>query len=161
MIRRTVPNPLISLVILAVWLLLNGPSAGQLLLGLGLALAIPLLVAPLKPDRPRIRRPLRAVLLFGIVLYDIVKAAIDLAILILGPESRVRSTYLWVPLELRDPYAIAALAGIITMTPGTLSSDLSPDGRQLLVHCFHTDDPDATIAEIKARYERRLKEIFE
>jgi multicomponent K+:H+ antiporter subunit E len=160
-IRRVLPNPLISGVILVVWLLLNGPSAGQLLLGLVLALSIPVLVAPLKPDRPRIRRPARAALLFAIVLYDIVKAAIDLAILILGPESRVRSTYFWVPIELRDPYAIAALAGIITMTPGTLSSDLSPDRRHLLVHCFHTDDVDATIAEIKDRYERRLKEIFE
>lgn len=161
MIRRVLPNPLISLVILGVWMLLNGPSAGQLLLGLTLALAIPLLVAPLKPDRPRIRRPVRAAVLFAIVLHDIVKAAVDLAILILGPESRVRSTYVWVPLELRDPYAITALAGIITMTPGTLSSDLSPDGRFLLVHCFHTNDAEATVAEIKERYERRLLEIFE
>ncbi len=158
---RLVPNPLISAVILVVWLLLNGPSAGQLLLGLVLALGVPVLVAPLKPDRPHIRRPVRAVALFGLVLADIVKAAIELAVRILGPEARVRPTYFWVPLDLRDPYAIAALAGIITMTPGTLSSDLTPDRRYLLVHCFHTDDADATIAEIKNRYERRLKEIFE
>lgn len=161
MIRRVVPNPLISLVIFVVWLLLNGPSAGQLLLGLVLAFTIPVLVAPLKPDRPRIRRPARAAVLIAIVLHDIVKAAIELAIRILGPESRIRPTYFWVPIELRDPYAIAALAGIITMTPGTLSSDLTPDRRHLLVHCFHTEDAAATIAEIKDRYERRLKEIFE
>jgi multicomponent K+:H+ antiporter subunit E len=158
---RVLPNPVISLAILVVWLLLNGPSAGHALLALALALAIPLLVSRLKPDKPRIRRPLRALMLFLLVLGDIVRAAIDLAILILGPESRVRSTYVWVPLEVRDSYAIAALAGIITMTPGTLSSDLSPDGRHLLVHCFHTDDPGATVAEIKTRYERPLMEIFE
>jgi multicomponent K+:H+ antiporter subunit E len=47
------------------------------------------------------------------------------------------------------------------MTPGTLSSDLSADGRTLLVHCLETDDPEGTVATIKSRYERRLKEIFE
>lgn len=161
MIRRLLPNPVISLAILVVWLLLNGPSVGHGLLGAVLALAIPQLVARLKPDKPRIRRPLRALALFLLVLGDIVKAAIELAIRILGPESRIRPTYFWVPLDVRDPYAIAALAGIITMTPGTLSSDLTPDRRYLLVHCFHTDDPEATIREIKERYERPLKEILE
>ena len=55
---------------------------------------------------------------------------------------------------------IAALAGIITMTPGTLSAELAPDGRHLLVHCFHLDDADATVAQIKQRYESPLREIF-
>jgi multicomponent K+:H+ antiporter subunit E len=47
------------------------------------------------------------------------------------------------------------------MTPGTVSSDLSEDGHSLLVHCLDAPDPKATVAEIKNRYERRLKEIFE
>ena len=53
------------------------------------------------------------------------------------------------------------LAGTITMTPGTLTADISACGRALLVHCLDTDDPDAVRDEIKQRYERRLKEIFE
>lgn len=158
---RLLPNPLISAAILIIWLLMNGASIGQALLGLVLALLIPKLVGGLRPDHPRIRSPRTIVVLSFVVLHDIVKSAIDLALRILGPESRVRPVYFWVPLAVRDPHAIAALAGIITMTPGTLSADLSPDRRHLLVHCFHTDDVDATIAEIKDRYERRLLEIFE
>jgi multicomponent K+:H+ antiporter subunit E len=126
-----------------------------------LALVIPKLVGGLRPEHPRVRNPRVIVVLSFVVLHDIIKSAIDLAVRILGPESKIRPVYFWVPLALRDPHAIAALAGIITMTPGTLSADLSPDRRHLLVHCFHTDDADATIAEIKDRYERRLLEIFE
>jgi len=52
------------------------------------------------------------------------------------------------------------LAGTITLTPGTVSADLSDGGHSLLVHTLHTDDPDGVRDEIKQRYERRLKEIF-
>jgi len=159
--KRLLPNPLLSAVIVLVWLLLNGLSVGHFLLGALLALALPPLLAPLRPVVPRIHRPLRALSLIAIVIYDIVKSALELAVRILGPQARIRSTYFWLPLDLVDPYAISTLAGIITMTPGTLSSDISDDRRWLLVHCFHTDDVQATITEIKQRYERRLMEIFE
>ncbi|MDP3547455.1 MAG: Na+/H+ antiporter subunit E, partial [Phreatobacter sp.] len=73
----------------------------------------------------------------------------------------LRSRYVTIPLDLTTPEAIAVLAGTITMTPGTVSADLSADGKALLVHCLDTDDPDATVAGIKMRYERRLKRMFE
>ena len=64
------------------------------------------------------------------------------------------------PLDLQSPEAIATLAGTITMTPGTLSADVSADGRSLLVHCLDVSDVPATIAAIKSRYESRLMRIF-
>jgi multicomponent K+:H+ antiporter subunit E len=66
-----------------------------------------------------------------------------------------------VPLEIRAPEAITTLASTITLTPGTVSSDLSDDGRSLLVHCLDAPDGDEVVAQIKQRYEARLKEIFE
>jgi multicomponent K+:H+ antiporter subunit E len=62
---------------------------------------------------------------------------------------------------LRSPEAISILAGTITLTPGTVSANLSDQGHSLLVHALDTDDPDAVRDDIKHRYERRLKEIFE
>jgi len=59
-----------------------------------------------------------------------------------------------------EPQAITMLAGTITLTPGTVSADLSDEGHSLLVHVLHTEDPDAVRDEIKSRYEARLKEIF-
>ena len=55
---------------------------------------------------------------------------------------------------------LMTLAGIITMTPGTLSCDLSDDRRFLLVHCLDLDDAEATVAQIKQSYEQPLLEIF-
>ena len=52
------------------------------------------------------------------------------------------------------------LAGIVTMTPGTVSADLSDDRRTLLVHGLAIDDEAALIRSIKTRYEAPLKEIF-
>jgi len=83
------------------------------------------------------------------------------ALQILGPEERIRPGFVWVPLAIRDAYGTASLASIITMTPGTLSVDLSHDRRHLLVHALHVDDPAELIASIKSRYEQPLMAIFE
>jgi multicomponent K+:H+ antiporter subunit E len=94
------------------------------------------------------------------VLKDIVTSNIDVARLILGRESAIQPRFVWVPLTITDPHGIVALAGIITMTPGTLSAELAPDRSHLLVHAFNVDDEAALIASIKTRYELPLMEIF-
>ncbi|MCB1345765.1 MAG: monovalent cation/H+ antiporter subunit E, partial [Rhodobacteraceae bacterium] len=92
----------------------------------------------------------------------IVKANIDVALIVLfKPRRDLRPAWVCVPLEIRAAEAITVLAGTITLTPGTVSCDLSEDGHAILVHCLHAPDPDAVRDDIKARYERRLKEIFE
>ena len=60
-----------------------------------------------------------------------------------------------------DPHGIVVLAGIITMTPGSVSAELSPDRRHLLIHAFSIDEAGALIATIKSRYEAPLRQIFE
>ena len=160
--KRLLPSPMISATVLVLWLLLNNTLApGQVLLGVLLGLAIPLLTVGLRPDQPRIRRPLVLLRLALVVLYDIVVANLQVAIRILGPEQRLSPRFFWLPLDIRDPHGIAALAGIITMTPGTLSSDLTDERRHLLVHALNVDDEAELIASIKARYEAPLREIFE
>ena len=97
-----------------------------------------------------------------VVLWDIVISNIHVARLVLTRKGEsLRSAYVTVPLDLTTPEAITALAGTITMTPGTVSADLSADGKAILVHCLETDDPAGVVADIKQRYERRLKRIFE
>ena len=94
------------------------------------------------------------------MLWDIVLSNVEVAGRILGREGRIHPGFVWIPLDISNPYGISALAGIITMTPGTLSAELSLDRRHLLVHCFHLEDPAATIAQIKQRYEAPLREVF-
>ena len=162
MLKSFVPHPLLTLLIVVVWVLLNGVSWGSAVLGLILGFAIPRLTSPYWPDSPRIRSPLTIVEYAVIVLWDIIVANFQVAYLILFRRSAsLRSRFVTVPLDLRTPEATTALAGTITMTPGTVSADLSGDGRALLVHCLETDDPEKTVATIKSRYETRLKRIFE
>jgi multicomponent K+:H+ antiporter subunit E len=158
---RLLPAPVISIAMFATWILLNGISAGHLLLGAALALILPPLVPALR-DAPalRLHAPGAMLRLAGVVLLDIVLANIDVARRVLGPESRIHPGYVRVPLALHDPRAITVLASIITLTPGTLSAALEDGGRTLLVHCFHLDDPEAIVSSIKSRYEAPLARIF-
>ena len=163
MMARLFPRPVLSAVIFVVWLLLaNERSLGQALMGLVMALVVPRLTAGFWPEGARLRRPGVIATYLGVLLADIVMSNIHVAKLVLFRRGdTLRSAFVTLPLDLRTPEAIAALSASITLTPGTLSVDLSTDGRALLVHCLDVDDPDATVAAIKERYERRLKEIFE
>lgn len=96
------------------------------------------------------------------MLYDIVVANVIVArIVVFKPNAKRQPAWIAVPLDLLTPEAISVLAGTITMTPGTVAADVSAEGHALLVHCLDAPDPDAVRDEIKQRYERRLKEIFE
>lgn len=160
--KRLLPAPLLSVILFIVWPLLNQSwSLGQLALGALLALVIPWFTEALRTDKGALRHPLKIVRLGGVVLWDIVTSNIEVARRILGPEAAIRPGFVWLPLSISDPHGIVALAGIITMTPGTLSSELTEDQHHLLIHVLNVDDEAALIAGIKARYEAPLQEIFE
>jgi multicomponent K+:H+ antiporter subunit E len=159
--RRFLPSLPLSLAVLALWLLLVADfSAGQLALGLVLAIALPLVAGVLQPERAHVRRTRAVFVLLVRVLWDIVLSNIEVARRILGPERVLTPTFVWLPLELTNLHGITTLASIITLTPGTVSAELSDDRRHLLIHCFNLDDAEQLLATIKARYEAPLKEIF-
>jgi len=160
---RLVPHPHLSVLLALIWVLLaNEIGAGTVLFGAVLGIAVPLVTSVYWSRRPRIAAPFVVVEYGLIVLWDIIVANVQVAYLVLFRRGdTLRSRFVTVPLDVRTPEAIAVLAGTITMTPGTVSADLSADGRALLVHCLDTGDPAATVAGIKHRYERRLRRIFE
>ncbi|MEZ0470875.1 Na+/H+ antiporter subunit E [Luteimonas salinilitoris] len=159
--RRFLPSLPLSIAVLALWLLLVSDfGPGQLVIGLVLAIALPLFADMLKPERAHIGRLLMALRLGGTVFVDIVRSNIEVARRILGPERAITPGFVQVPLELGNIHGITVLASIITLTPGTVSAELSDDRRHLLVHCFNLKDADDVIDTIKTRYEAALKEIF-
>jgi multicomponent K+:H+ antiporter subunit E len=163
MMRRLFPHPYLSVTLFVVWfLLVNDLKIGSAVLALFLAIVIPLLTAPYWPDRPRIKSVPALVSYCLLVLWDVIVANIQVArIILFVPNDRIRSALIPVPIDLRTPEAIALLSGTITMTPGTITADMSDCGRVLLIHALHAPDPGAVRDEIKARYETRLKRIFE
>lgn len=163
LMQRLLPHPLLTLTITLGWLMLvNEFSVGGLLLGLLLGLVLAKLTAAFWPQRARVRHP-RKIAEYGlVVLWDIIVANVKVAmIVVFRRNSTLRPCFITIPLDIRSPEAITTLAGTITMTPGTVTADLSADGRALLVHCLDTGDPAGEVAAIKQRYEARLKEIFE
>lgn len=161
MTRRWLPHPHMSLTLVLVWLLLvNEISLGQVLLGSLLGVLIPLATSRFWPERPHPARPgVLAVYLLRLLL-DILVANLEVARRVLGPTQRLKPAFVVYPLELTDPFAISMLASTISLTPGTVSADLSPDRREILIHSLSTDDPQALCQTIRDRYEAPLKEIF-
>jgi len=162
MIRRLLPHPALSVLLLVVWMLLvNEFTMGALFLAVVFCVLVPLVTSRFWPDRPRIRFGRDAAAFVIIVLFDIVVANFQVAWIILTRRNRdLRSHWLVIPVELRSAEAITVLAGTISLTPGTVSSDVSGDGRTLLVHALDVADPAAEVARIKQRYEARLLKVF-
>ena len=159
---RLLPFPLVSAGLLAFWLLLNQTlSPGHFLLGSVVALIGGWGLAALQPPKARPRRPDRILLLAALVFVDIVMSNIAVDRIILGTKRNERAAgFVEIPLELRDPYGLAALACIITSTPGTLWVDFNEASGILTIHVLDLVNESEWVGIIKDRYERPLMEIF-
>lgn len=159
--RRWLPHPTLSVVMVLVWMLLtDGLEIGQLILGVLLGWLIPWITQAFWPETLSLQKPLVLIRFLGVVVVDIVVANAMLALRILGPVDKLQPAFFKVPLDIDHEFAIAMLASTISLTPGTVSADLSTDGRYLLIHNLHLLDIEAEIQLIKQRYEAPLKEIF-
>jgi len=161
--KRWLPSPPLSLTLFCVWLLLNQSlDAATLLLAALLAVAVPLITKGLRPATVRMHRPGVALRLAGRVAIDLLHSAFAVARRLLTRRTAdIASAFVQVPLDLRDPNALAVLAMILCLTPGTAWAELSLDRSVLTIHVFDLEDEAAFIAEVKTRYERPLMEIFE
>ena len=158
---RLFPHPLISLVILACWLVLDGNlTPANLVLGAFLAWLLPRMTRRFWRHPVHVRSWTGLVRFAFIVIWDIITANMQAILLLLKSPQDLQPAFFIVHLELTNPVAITVLANTITLTPGTVSADLSSRQERLLVHGLHVPDVEATIAQIKARYEAPLKEIF-
>ncbi|MFL5278134.1 MAG: Na+/H+ antiporter subunit E [Myxococcales bacterium] len=161
--RRLFPSPVLSVALLLFWLLLmQSSSADTVVLGAALAIFWPVATARLRPGRVRIRRPVVMVRLFRDVVIDMLRSNVRVARAILTQRSSgMRSAFVEIPLELKDPNGLAVLAMIVTFTPGTAWVQLSADRRVLLLHILDLDDEASLIQLVKRRYERALMEVFQ
>lgn len=161
--KRLLPSPWLSFGLLVGWLLLTRSySPGQWLLGCAVAVGMPLLMAPLRPRPGPLRR-------WGVLARLILRVGRDVLVSATQVSTSVwraraqppRGAFVEVPLDLRDVHALAALAMISAVIPGTVWSELAPDRSALLMHVFDLEDEAAFIEHFKADYEQSLKEIFE
>lgn len=161
MTKHLIPFPLLSLALLAMWILLTGFSPGHVLLGALIALVVSRTMLSLRPERPTLRIGRAAARLAVIVMIDIIRSNIAVAkIILLRPPER-RSGFIELPTALRSPDALALLAIIITATPGSLWVQHDAHRHIILIHVLDLVDEEQWVELIKLRYERLLTEIFE
>ncbi len=163
LLRRIFPAPLLSVALFATWLLLNGSlGAGQLVLATLVAVVIPVLTRGLRPLPVRVRRPGTVLRLAATVVMDTTVSNWAVLRFLAFPSLRRHpSRFVQIPLDLRDPNALAVLAVIVCITPGTSWAELSLDRSVLMLHALEVGDPQELIDHVKQRYERPLMEIFE
>jgi len=159
---RLFPMPLHSLLLLLVWLLLNNTlAAGHLVLGAFLAIVIPLLTSGMQDPQPSFHKPLAIIRYVLMVLADIVVANFEVALLVLRPSKKLQPAFVAIPLNIEYELPITILASTVSLTPGTVSAEISEDKKWLYVHVLHMTNKDELISSIKHRYERPLMEIFQ
>src|SRR5690606_34257705 len=161
LLRRVFPYPLLSVALAVMWLVLQqSVSVFNVLFGLALGASLSRVMLRLDPEPPPIRRPLVVLQLTGIVLYDILMSNLRMFAIILNFTRNPKSGFVNIPLELRNRYGLAALATIITSTPGTFWAAYDRRSGVLTIHVLDLHEPAQWVTTIKERYERRLLEIF-
>lgn len=159
--RLGFPQPWLTVALFIVWqFLADGVTGASVVMGLILAIIIPQTTHRFWPDSPRVRKPWVMIRYLAVVIYDIIVASVSVAILILNPR-RPRPAFVSYPLTLDHPLGITILASTISLTPGTVSTDVSDDGTLLLIHALDVDDNEELIRSIHQRYEKPLLEMFQ
>jgi multicomponent K+:H+ antiporter subunit E len=161
--KKRVP-PVLALVMLLMWLLLNSSvSLGHIVLGAIISAVLLAAGYPLRPLQPKLHHGTVLIRLFFHVLVDVLRSNLGVARVVLGLTGRrhVTSGFIDIPLDIRDPHGLAVLAMIITSTPGTVWVDVSVDKATLTIHVLDLRDETEWVHRIKSRYERPLIEVFE
>ncbi len=158
---RLFPMPAHSLLLFVVWLLLNNTlAAGHIVLASFFAILIPLLTSNLQDPQPSFKSPLLCLKYALRVIGDIIVANFEVALLVLGPTRKLNPAFVAIPIDIAHKFPITILASTVSLTPGTVSAEISADERWLYVHVLHLTDKEALISLVKHRYEAPLKEIF-
>lgn len=154
------PTPYHSILLWLVWQILHDFSRGHMVLGAVFAIVIPWIVAPLSEKEPVAKKPLKVLKYIFRLLFDIVISNYDVAKRVLQSNRRLKPAFIAVPLAINEALPLTIFTSCVSLTPGTVSVELSDDRQWLYVHVLHLEDEKQLINLIKDRYEAPLKEIF-
>lgn len=160
--NKWLPYPLLSAILLIIWLLLTQSLAlAHILLGGMLSIPGPWFLVRLDAPQLIVKRPWAILQLFVEVAVDVARSNYCVVRLILSDKRGRTPGFVRIPLRLSSHYGLALLACIITATPGTSWVAYDPDNHILVIHVLDLSDDDDWGEIIKVRYERLLMEIFE
>ena len=151
----------VNLLIMLGWAVITADfSTGNLVIGFVVGFAALWVSGGLFGDARYHGRVIGAARLAGYFLYDLATSSLQVAWDIVTPTHLSRPAFLEMPLDATTDVEIMLTANLISLTPGTLSVDVSPDRRTLLVHAMFAEDPEAVIRGLKTGIERRVLEAL-
>ncbi|MBP2235165.1 multicomponent Na+:H+ antiporter subunit E [Sinorhizobium kostiense] len=152
----------INIILTVIWGAISASfTPANLMLGFAVgALSLWLIRRELQPVTYPLR-PLRLALLIALFFKELAVSATKVAILVMRERMALKPGIFAYPLTVRSDFEITLLANLITLTPGTLSVDVSPDRKTLYVHALDCADPGALRQDIARGFERRIREAFE
>ena len=153
---------LLNLLLAFAWAALTGSfQPVDLLFGFALGYLVLWVITRLGKPTGYFKRIPLVLGLLGYFLLDLLRANLRMAGIILSRKMKLRPAVIAVPLILTSEPAIILFSNLMTLTPGTLSLDISTDRRMLYLHTVYLDDPETFKQELIEGYQRRLKELFE
>ncbi|KZL06123.1 Na+/H+ antiporter subunit E [Pseudovibrio ascidiaceicola] len=102
----------------------------------------------------------KVLILAGSFFKELVLSSWRVLMIVIKPKIKLHPGIIAVPLSVSEDFEITLLANMVTLTPGTLSVDVSEDRKVLFVHCLNVPDPEETIDGIKNGFERQILEAF-
>jgi len=106
-----------------------------------------------------IRKLSKTVNLTLFFLEELLLSSLRVAYDVLTPKHSMKPAIIAVPIDLEKDIQITLLANLVSLTPGTLSLDISEDKKTLYVHAMYASDPEALKRSIKEDFEKRIKEV--
>lgn len=119
------------------------------------------LIQPLIGTSTYFRRVTAWIKLVIMFHYELIVSSFAVAMDVLTPKHRSRPAIIEVPLDVKTDTGILLVTNLISLTPGTLSLDVSEDRKTLLVHAMFADDPDALRKSLKDGMERWVIDAVE
>lgn len=153
----------INMLLALAWVALTGGlTLGGLITGFFIGLAAMWLVRPLFPDTGsyfmRLYYWVRLIVMF---VYELIVSSFSVLRDVLTPGQSSEPALIAVPLNVTSDLQITLLANFISLTPGTLTLDVSDDRKTLYIHAMFGEDADAIRAQIRDRFEVWVREATE
>lgn len=160
--RRLLPHPILAGFLLILWLVLQQSAGlGHILFGGVIAIAVSMAASAIIPERVTIRRPLKFIWLIVVAGLDIIRSNLAVMSVLFHPRPNPTAGFIEMDLTLKNPFALAILAVILTATPGSAWLEYDRARSTVLIHVFDLVDEDEWVATVKKRYEALLLEIFQ
>jgi multicomponent Na+:H+ antiporter subunit E len=152
---------LLNIILALAWAAVTGEfSPGNLLFGFFLGFIILSFTKRIVGVSGYGRKALQVLGLIVFFIWELIKANLRVAYDVLTPGLQIRPGVIAIPLDVETDTEITVLANLITLTPGTLSLDVSSDRKVLYIHEMYIDNPDAVRRRIKEGFERRVIEVL-